>query len=77
MRFIWPLFFLILTACATFPALEGTISDAAREAPYPTLTQLPSLPPVSVSENTDLQARIAALQARADQLRQIDIAALQ
>ncbi|KQI71074.1 hypothetical protein AN191_15270 [Loktanella sp. 5RATIMAR09] len=74
---LWPLPFLLISACATFPALDGTISDAARQAPYPTLTQLPSLPPVSGSENADLQARIAALQARAAQLRQIDIAALQ
>jgi hypothetical protein len=77
MRFIWPLSILILTACATFPALDGTISDAARQAPYPTLTQLPAFPPLTKTEDTDLQARIAALQVRADQLRQIDIAALQ
>ncbi|WP_400086796.1 hypothetical protein [Yoonia sp. R78084] len=77
MRHLWPLPFLLIPACATFPALDGTISDAARQAPYPTLTQLPSLPPVSASEDADLQARIAALQARADQLRQIDIGALQ
>jgi hypothetical protein len=77
MRHLWPLPFLLIPACATFPALDGTISDAARQAPYPTLTQLPSLPPVSAAEDADLQARIAALQARADQLRQIDIGALQ
>ncbi|SIT82885.1 hypothetical protein SAMN05421665_1558 [Yoonia rosea] len=77
MRHLWLLPFLLIPACATFPALDGTVNDAARQAPYPTLTQLPSLPPVSGSENADLQARIAALQARAAQLRQIDIAALQ
>jgi hypothetical protein len=77
MRLLWPLSFLLIPACATFPALDGTISDAARQAPYPTLTQLPSLPPVSASDDADLQARIAALQTRADQLRQIDIGALQ
>lgn len=77
MRHLWPLPFLLISACATFPALEGTISDAARQAPYPTLTQLPPFPPVTASEDADLQARIAALQARAAELRQIDIAALQ
>mgnify|MGYP001793420481 CR=1 FL=1 len=68
---------LFLSACASFPALEGTISDAAREAPYPDLTQLPSLPETTVSNEAALQARIAALQARAARIRQIDIGALQ
>lgn len=68
---------LFIGACATFPALEGTISDAARQAPYPTLTELP-VQPMSVAEtDATLQARIAALQARADRIRQIDIGALQ
>ncbi len=68
---------LTLSACATFPALEGTISDAAREAPYPDLTPLPSLPETTDSDEAALQARIAALQARAARIRQIDIGALQ
>jgi len=77
MRLLWPLPFLLISACATFPALDGTISDAARQAPYPTLTELPPFPAITASEDAALEARIAALQARADQLRQIDIGALQ
>lgn len=77
MRLLWPLCFVITSACATFPALDGTISDAAKQAPHPRLTQLPALPALSASEDADLQARVAALQARAAILRQIDIGALQ
>ena len=69
--------FLILTACTRFPELEGTISDAAREAPYPTLTEIPVAPPVTGFEKEALQQRIAALQARAARIRRIDISALQ
>ncbi len=68
---------LILTACATFPALDGTISDAARQAPYPSLTPLPALPGASTDDEAALQDRIDALQARAARLRQIEIGALQ
>ena len=68
---------LALPACATFPALDGTISDAARTAPYPILTPVPLAPTASGVEQDALQTRIAALQARAARIRQIDIAALQ
>lgn len=77
MRLITPLLLTLLCACAEFPALEGTISDAARDAPYPELTPVPLAPQASADEEDILRARIAALQARADRLRQIDIAALQ
>ncbi len=74
----YALFLLVpLCACASFPELEGTISDAAREAPYPTLTQVPVAPAVSGAEDAILRARIAALQARATGIRQSDITALQ
>lgn len=66
-----------LSACATFPVLEGTISDAARQAPYPTLTAIPIAPAATDEEQDNLLARIASLQARAASIRQIDIAALQ
>lgn len=69
--------FVLLSACASFPQLEGTISDAARAAPYPPLTQLPTIPPARGAEADDLQDRIAALLERAAQIRQIDMAALQ
>ncbi|PJI92467.1 hypothetical protein BC777_1318 [Yoonia maricola] len=68
---------LLLSACATFPALEGTISDAAREAPYPDLTPLPALPAASGDPEAALQTRVDALQARAARIRQTDIATLQ
>jgi len=68
---------LLVSACASFPALEGTISDAARQAPYPTLTALPPAPASTVGMDAALEARIAALQARAARIRQIDIGALQ
>ncbi len=66
-----------LTACTQFPALDGTISDAARDAPYPQLTPIPSFPQsnVDTAEN-ELQARLAVLNARAERLRQTDIGAL-
>jgi hypothetical protein len=68
---------LCLSACAQFPALEGSITDTARQAPYPTLQPLPTtLEAVPTADDT-LDARIATLQARAARLRQIDIAALQ
>ena len=76
MRFM-PLFIVALSGCASFPALDGTISDAARAAPYPTLTKLPQIAAVEPANEDQLAARVAALQARAARLRQIDIAALQ
>ncbi len=69
--------FLLLAACTPFPELEGTISDAARAAPHPDLTPLPALPRADAAEATVIDVRIAALRARAAQIRQIDIAALQ
>jgi len=68
---------LALPACASFPQLDERISDAARDAPYPTLSQIPAAPPSGDAEQAALQARIDSLQARAARLRQIDIGALQ
>lgn len=68
---------ICLSACAQFPALDDTISDTARDAPFPRLTQLPDLPAEGDANEAMMQARIAALQARATLLRQTDIAALQ
>lgn len=64
-------------ACAQFPALDGTISDAARNAPYPQLSPLSDVPAEPIDDGTGMQARIAALQARAQELRETDITALQ
>jgi len=77
MRLILSLPLLLLSACATFPALEGTISDPARQAPYPSLTPLPPFPMATGDDGAALQLRVDALQARAARIRLIDIAALQ
>jgi hypothetical protein len=66
----------VLSACATFPALDGTISDEARNAPYPALTPIPLEPAIGDDEDV-LQERIAALQERAARIREIDKGALQ
>lgn len=76
MRYIF-VFILALGGCAEFPALDGTISDAARDAPYPTLGPLPDDLLQTTQDDSALTAQIAALNARADLLRQIDMAALQ
>ena len=68
---------LCLSACSDFPELEGTISDTARDAPYPVLTEIPIAPPAVGAEQGVLEDRIAALQSRAARIRQIDISALQ
>ncbi|MEJ6402470.1 hypothetical protein [Yoonia sp. 2307UL14-13] len=71
-----PIILCGLTACTTFPVLDGTITDTARDAPYPQLGPIPTLttPEAAVP---DLSTRIAALNARAAQLRQTEIGALQ
>jgi hypothetical protein len=74
---VFPILLCLLSACATFPQLDGTISDAARNAPYPLLTPVPIAPEASGDATADKQARVAALQARATATRQIDFAALQ
>ena len=66
-----------VSACASFPALEGSISDTAAQAPYPILTEIPAAPAGSRADQPDLLARIMNLQARAARIRQIDMAALQ
>lgn len=76
MRTLLP-FVLALSACASFPELEGTISDAARDAPYPALTEIPVQPATGSENEAAMQARIDALQARAARIRQIEIGALQ
>ncbi|WP_296423858.1 hypothetical protein [Yoonia sp.] len=74
------LFLICCGACAPFPALEGSVSATARNAPYPQLTALSPLlqqTTDTATNDTVLARRIAALQARAARLRQTDIAALQ
>lgn len=68
---------LLLVACTPFPDLSGTISDSARAAPYPVLAPVEVPPQATDDSGAEIDTRIAALRARADEIRQIDIAALQ
>ena len=77
MRFVPFLLLLgLLPACTQFPELDGVTSDVAENADYPTLLPLDplmqstSLPNADAEETeAELQARVAALQARAARLR--------
>jgi hypothetical protein len=67
---------IALSACAEFPALDGTVSPAQANAPVPDLIPLASLiqlANVDGSTSTVVEAaigaRIASLQARASRLR--------
>ena len=66
-----------LAACSDFPDLSETIEPAARQAPYPALLPIDSLPgddaaTDSLDDTTAiLQARARALRARAARLRQM------
>lgn len=61
-----------LLGCADFPALDATLRETARAAPYPTLIDIRPLivsaAPASDTVDTQ-QARIAALTTRAALLR--------
>lgn len=67
---------LCLGACAKFPQLDDRIDAAARDAPYPTLTDIS---PLLVQANTvvpgntavaqDIAGRVSGLTARANALR--------
>jgi len=72
MRLTLPLL-LGLAACAQFPALDGTIGQDARDAPYPQLTAAPTFsdPAETETANAAMIARIAALRARAARLRSL------
>lgn len=69
---------LPITACADFPALDGTVSSAARDAPFPTLIDIRPLVATAQAGNeppASLDSRITALQARAAALRASDVIA--
>jgi len=78
-RFAAFLAFITLTACADFPVLDGTLTDADRAARYPELVNIaPILAQARGAQNSDadeaaFQARLAALKARAERLRRLDI----
>ncbi|MEN8841513.1 MAG: hypothetical protein ABF254_04860 [Octadecabacter sp.] len=78
MRFAFALFALLaaLPACTEFPELDGTVSQAQADAPFPDLVPLaPLLAQVNASSsaaeiaNTNIDARLANLRARAARLR--------
>jgi len=63
-----------LAACADFPELDATITPEMRRADFPrlaTISELQNTPEPRITEATQagLQARIAALRARAGRLR--------
>lgn len=71
--------FAFCASCSQFPALEGTIGAAARDAPYPALTPLAQLlaradaaaagPAAFSSDPALLAARLRDLRRRAAALR--------
>ena len=71
MRWLLGATILLLTACAEFPELEGTINDEARNAPYPRLINIDNLTSATptTSAPVDLQSRINSLETKADSLR--------
>lgn len=71
------LFALAQSACAQFPALDATVTEEMKAAPYPALgpisaAALPKAPPPRLSAQTaaELQARSTRLRARAARLTQ-------
>lgn len=69
-------FCFALCACTQFPDLDGTVSPAVENAAYPALVPLGPLLDSAVPTTTDtvqttqnLEARIAALRARARALQ--------
>ena len=69
----------MLTACAQFPALDETLGAADPAAPYPDLVPLDAILAAADGKSTvgtdlSLGARIAALEARAAQLRSRSVA---
>ena len=70
---------LFLSACADFPVLDDTITDADRAANFPELINVSPLLAQSQSTqshdtaNSAFASRLAALKARAERLRRLDI----
>lgn len=66
---------LLLTACADIPELDNKVTPEGLAAPNPRIQPLDPLlltaseAEISDETTTDLQARAAALQARADAIR--------
>ncbi|WP_300058373.1 hypothetical protein [uncultured Roseobacter sp.] len=70
--------FLLITAaaCVQFPEIDDATDEVARDADYPDLVPLDTIPASSVDAQTEredtqatLEARVSGLQARAARLR--------
>lgn len=65
----------LVAACTQFPDLDGALSDTARDAPYPDLLPVEELnaritsPRITPETTAGITARVAALKARAANLR--------
>jgi hypothetical protein len=65
----------LLAGCAEFPELDGTVSEEARNAPFPKLVNTSEFRGTLDEESTlqaeigGLQSRVADLNNRADNLR--------
>lgn len=71
----------VVTGCAQFPDLDGTISPEMEKADYPDLVPIDRLRAMSTPdteagtrEAEALEARAAALRARANRLRRAELA---
>lgn len=68
-------FCVSLAACAEFPELDAALSEEARSAPYPILLPVEELnaridaPRIEPETAAGIEARVAALKARAQRLR--------
>ncbi len=65
---------LLLAACAQFPALDATLEATDRSAPFPDLVPIEPIlaaadARTAAPQDLSLDARIAALEARAARLR--------
>ena len=75
LRFAYPLCLMALcTACAQFPELDSALTDGAETAPYPDLLPVEELnarvgePRIAPETASGIEARVAALRARAARL---------
>jgi hypothetical protein len=78
MRLLLCLLICALPACSSFPELDGTITEADRNAPFPRLVPLTPLiaqadaatqTQITPASIASLEDRIANLQSRANRLR--------
>ena len=68
-RLLAPLILAGLSACAEFPALDGTVSPQVAALPYPQLAPLGTVLAAADAAGTTPPAEVAATDARAAALR--------